>query len=571
MPDSTPDSSRTFALDSRAMARLAQATSKAIAWLLILPDAVALLPSSPDFLSWFIKLLGLWISALVLWYVGFLGILHIVRLFGQGIYTDRAGIKLWRFAKPIPWERIEAVEIEPQEAFSRLFSLKPLAYRLIMFERPKKSAFKIFGNRLIPHNIPSFLFSPEQFNDLSETICSNALQTVTSVPNVLLVPATSLKKLRLMHKMMAGQRLLLTLLVAFGLLSLLGRKAFVNYSYNFGNRCLSEKRYAEAKERYKLALALEPPFAAGWYNLAVTEYDMNDFAAAERHWKKALLYKPDYVEAKVNLANLYIQERKFKQAGELLNSALNLAPLDAFALVNRADLNLQLGRYQSALGDARAALAQNERSPAMRYMAICLSAEAKLHLGYAQAALKMVEELGPVDACKNGENTAFRLAVESQCWSALHKYDVAERLARQALNKAPGSAHELFGLIEILIARGKTEDAADFLATARKRFPDSPYTEIGFCRVALNRKNDAQARAALARLAEIKNQDATSLAMCANLAHQMGEEQQSLLFAKRSLAIEPDGRQVQSVLRELETAAAIQPTTGIPTTGINQQ
>ena len=552
VPVSKRESRRVFALDSLAMARLAQATAVAIAWLLILPDAVALLPSSPDFLTWFIKLLGLWISALVLWYVGFLGILHIVRLAGEGVSTDTDGIRLWRFAKPIPWERIEAVEVEPQEAFSKLFSLKPMAYRLIFFERPKKTTFKIFHNRLIVHNIPSFLFSPEKFTALTESICMSAMGTVASVPNVLLVPPASLKKLRLMHKMMAGQRLLLTLIVAFGLLSLLGRKAFVNYSYNYGNRCLSEKKFAEAKDRYKLALALEPPFAAGWYNLAVTEYDMSDFAAAERHWKKALLYKPDYVEAKVSLANMYIRERKFKEAGELLNSALNLAPLDAFALVNRADLNVHLGHYNIALGDARTALAQGERNPALRYMATCLSAEAKLNLGDANAALKMISTLGPVDDAHQGENVAFRMSVESHCLSQLNRQHDAEKLARQAVERAPASEHELFGLIDILLLSGQFEQARKFLAVAQQRFPSNPYTQIGLCRDAINRKDNASARTYLASLVKSTSQDAVSLVESAQLARELQDNEQAKTFALHSLSIEPDSKTAQNVLQKLE-------------------
>jgi tetratricopeptide (TPR) repeat protein len=550
LPPPPPAEARTiFSLDSKAMARLAQKTAVAIAWLLILPDAVALLPSSPDFMSWFIRLLGLWISALVLWYVGFLGILHLVRLAGEGVSTDKDGIRLWRFAKIIAWERVEAVAIEPQEAFSRLFSLKPMAYRLIIFERPRK-ALKFFSSRLIPHNIPSFLFAPEQFDSLCRTISANAMQTVAQEPNVLLVRPISLNRLRLMYNMMTGQRVFLTLLVAFGLVSLLGRKAFVNYSYNYGNRDLSEHLYLEAKERYKLALALDPPFAAGWYNLAIAEYNLGDFAEAEKHWRKALLYKPDYVEAKVSLAHMFIQERQFKQAQDLLDSALNLATLDPFALVNRADLNMHLGLYSAALADARAALAQDERNPALRYMAACLAAEAKLRLGNASEALKLLSTLGPASATDlhHDENVAFRLSVESLCLSALGQHEKAVALGEDALRRSPKSAHALFGLIDIYFTEGELQAIPKLLSIAKETFPESPYTYLKQCQLAVRERDNRLAHSAFSHLQCMQNQDADSLAQTAELARELGETEQAVALAKRSLAIDPSSRSAQLIL-----------------------
>lgn len=553
VPELSPQPGRTiFPLHSKAMARLAQKTAVAIAWLLIMPDAVALLPSSPDFMSWFIRLLGLWISALVLWYVGFLGILQLVRLAGEGVSTDKDGIRLWRFAKPIPWERIEAVAIEPQEAFSRLFSLNPTAYRLIVFERPHK-ALRFFSSRLVPHNIPSFLFAPEQFSSLCRTISARAMQTVPQEQNVLLVRPISLNRLRLMYNMMTGQRFLLTLLVAFGMVSLLGRKAFVNYSYNYGNRYLSEHRYYEAMERYKMALALDPPFAAGWYNQAIAEYNLGDFADAEKHWRKALLYKPDYVEAKVSLAHMFIQERKFKQAQDLLDSALNLATLDPFALVNRADLNLHLGLYAAALSDARAALAQDERNPALRYMATCLAAEAKLRLGSASEALKLLSTLGPASSTDyhHDENVAFRLSVESLCLSALGQNKKAVALGEDALRRSPKSAHALFGLIDIYFAEGELQAVPKLLLMAKENFPESPYTYIKQCQLALHDKDMHLARTTYAHLKTMLNQDADSFAQTAQLAQALGETEQAVALAKCSLAIDPSSRPAQLILSSL--------------------
>jgi tetratricopeptide (TPR) repeat protein len=535
-------------LDQRAMATLARATAVAIAWLLILPDSISLLPTTPDVTSWFLRLLGLWISALVLWYVGFLAILNVVRFVGEGISTSEAGLKLWRFAKPIPWSQIEAVEIEPQQAFSKLFSLKPVATRLILFERPKKS-YKLFAGRLIAHNIPSFLFSKEQFDLLSDIICRKAMHSTPSAKNVLLVPASSLKKLRLVHKMMAGQRLLLTMVVAFGMLSLLGRKAIVNYSYNYGLTCLSQNRYVEAKKRIELAVSLDPVFSPGWYELARTEYFLGDSASAEKHWRKALLYKPDYVEAKCSLAHILIQQRKFNQAHDYIDSALNLAPLNAHALLKRADLNMHIGRYRDGLSDARASMAQNEGGAALRYSAMCLLAEGKLRLGDPASAESILASLGPLDFRNfhQGEDVNFRIILESQCRLALHNDKDALRMAQLAYKNVPDSKDALFNLLDIFSALGKDSDSQSLLKTAQAKYPDDQRTSLLLCKSLLRQQKTDAAEAILEKF---KAQDLNSLRTAASLSVELGKPDQAINFARQALQIEPQDKEAQRIFEK---------------------
>jgi tetratricopeptide (TPR) repeat protein len=432
------------------MAKLAQATSTAIAWLLIMPDAVALLPNATSVLSWFLKLLGLWISALVLWFVSFLGILHLVRLFGNGVSIDDQGIKLWRFAKTIPWSRIQAVAVEPQIAFSKLFSLHPIATRLTLFEQPARKS-KLFDLRLVAHNIPSFLFAPADFESLVQTISQHAMGTAADCPNVLLVPAPALKKLRITHRLQAGQRVLVTGLILLGLSTLLGRKAYVNYVYNSGNKELSNQRYAMAKKDYELALRFEPAFAAAWNNLAIAEFDLGDSTAADRHWRKALFYKPDFVEAKVSLAYLLIHQKEFQPAKEFLESALNIAPLNPAALINRSDWNFRLGHYHETLDDARMVLMQAKAEDPVRTKAYCLMAQAKLKLGQPKEALALLSRAGPNGSEHTSEfgYVADRLIVESQYKAAIGESDQAVELARRATEIAPRSNDAKENFIEI--------------------------------------------------------------------------------------------------------------------------
>lgn len=85
----------TFKLESSptALARLALGSSCTIATLLCVPDAFALVPNAPNFHTWAIRLAGLWLTAYILWFSGFLGALHFGRLFGGATVLGGNGLR----------------------------------------------------------------------------------------------------------------------------------------------------------------------------------------------------------------------------------------------------------------------------------------------------------------------------------------------------------------------------------------------------------------------------------------------------------------------------------------------
>jgi tetratricopeptide (TPR) repeat protein len=532
---------RTFSFDGRALARLAQATSSVIAWLLIIPDAIGLLPIYDSITPWFLRLLGLWISAAVLWFVSFLGILHLVGFLSQGVSVQSEGIKLWRFAKLIPWEHVEAIEVEPQFIFSKLFSLHPAARRLTIFETPH-GAKKFLAAGLVTHNVPSFLFSAADFDALVEEVSSRKFAFVPQSQHALLLAPAAYGKLRKTHKLMAWQRVLITFLIGFGLITVLGRKAVVNYSYNFGNKCLARGDFVEAKNRYKTALSFEPTFPYAWDNLARAEFNLGDLEQARKHWLKALFFKPDYVEPKISLALISLHQRQFEQAKDYIDSALNLSPLNANATLIRANYNIRLGHAREAMADARAVLAQlsgQKPDPQVRYMAICLLAQSKLKLGDAKTALNTLSILGPLFAVNHGENLSFRLMVESQCLKALKRLPAAENLARAAVSKVPTDAEYLVNLAEVLMAEGKDAEALACVQKATAFAPADPYCYISCARLALKEKQPGEAKAKLEQAIALPAQDAQSLAKSAQIALALGDRDMALNLARRALKAEP--------------------------------
>src|SRR5271156_2904462 len=248
---------KTFPLDATAMTQYALGSTKLIASLLIVPDAIALVPNSPSLLSWALKLLGLWLSAAILWFVSFGAILQLVRLAAIGVRLDSQGVKTWRFARLITWDKIEALAVEDREFFSRLFSLNKTARRFTLYVSK--------GNKQIlsPHYLPSFLFASDVFDELLRTVCQEKFDLVPEASSYFLAKPAALNKLKNTQRSLRRQTILVSIIVALGLVMFLGRKAAVNFSYNAGNKEMARQQYQAAIRSYHVCVRLEPSFTVG--------------------------------------------------------------------------------------------------------------------------------------------------------------------------------------------------------------------------------------------------------------------------------------------------------------------
>src|SRR5437868_4392663 len=87
----------------RALARFALGSSCTIALLLCIPDAFGLLPVVANPGIWLLRMFGLFLSALLLWFLGFYSLLLITRFIGGGLNFNHDGLRLWRFGKRMKW------------------------------------------------------------------------------------------------------------------------------------------------------------------------------------------------------------------------------------------------------------------------------------------------------------------------------------------------------------------------------------------------------------------------------------------------------------------------------------
>ena len=567
------------------MTQLAIGTCVVIASLLAIPDGVALIPQSTDLVSWILKVIGIWVSAAVLWFVGFLGILHCMSFLVKGVELNQDGIRLWRLARPIRWQYIDAVAMEPQYFFSKIFSLTPIAKKLTIFER-KNSWRKGAEPHLVPHHLPSFLFAPAEFERLLADITKRKFDFEPSAPDVVVAEPSTFGRLKSVYGLLAWQRIALSFLIAFGLVTLLGRKAIVNYQYNSGNKAMRVKDYAVAKERYETASMVDPTFAAAWNNLANAEFSLGDFKNAEKHWQCALFYKPDFVEAKVSLAYFALQKREFAVAKDLIDSALSLAPLNAAAIVTRADYAMRIGRVHDAINDARQVLSDDpKRTGYTRYTAACIFAQGRLRQDNPAEAQKILDQYAPVKdpLARDGNNISFRLMVTSAVDRATNKLDDAKTAIDTAVQRAPESEEILIEKARVQIAMGDTEGAATTLDAAQRINSKDPWVYIvrtellkangdkktaravrtssaGEEKVTSDRLSgtSSQSLSALLELAlACPNQDAESLAQIAKLYEESGDLQSAHLAAAKATKIESGNPVALKVLRYIRRTNAV--------------
>ncbi|HEY9679759.1 MAG TPA: tetratricopeptide repeat protein [Drouetiella sp.] len=510
--------SRIYKLNSKAMTQLAVGSCVVIASLLAIPDGIALIPRSTDLVSWVLGVIGVWLSAAVLWFVGFLGILHCVAFLVRGVEVDESGVRLCRLARPIEWNHIDAVAMEPQLLFSKLFSLTPVARKMTIFER--KKAKKAGGEpHLVPHHLPSFLFAPEEFEKLLGDITSHKFDLSPNAPDVIVAEQASFPKLKKIYGAMVWQRVGLSLLITFGLFNLLGRKAAVNYEYNSGNKAFEARNFALAERQYYKATLADPSFPAAWNNLANVEFIQGKFAAAEKHWNKAMFLKPDFVEAKVSLAYFALQKRDFDRAKFLIESALQLAPTNAAALVSRADYAMRVGHIQDGISDARAVLTDDpKRTHSNRFTAVCILAQGKLRQGHPEEAKKILDEMAPVadPLAHDGRNITYRLIVSSQVDRALGKLDDAQKAMTAALKRADESVDVKIEAANVATARKDYDRASTLLTQCEKLMPSNPWIYIARAQLVFAQTGKID-RELLEKARSCPNQDAPALGEVAEL------------------------------------------------------
>ena len=510
----------------KAILRLSLGTSAAIATALAIPDAFSLLPGAPSFTSWAVRLAGLWMYAYLLWAVGFLTLLHIVRLIGGGLKLDSDGIKLGKFEKPIRWEQIEFIAIQERKAFSRAFFIEA---------RELKMHIRKADNKITVKSIPSFQFTTEQFFSLFQHICFKTAGVKVRSFRVMVFRDPSSKFLRKQAEQGRVKRVLLTILIASSLLLFLGRKSAVNYYFNLGNqqsKALNEKK---AAEHYKTATQIDWTFPPAWDRLARSEFRTGDIESARQHWQKALSVKPDYVESKLGLATIYMREGNIEEADKLIFKANRLAEYDEAGYLNRALIESLKGNNSQAI----ALLVPFVKQSVGRDMAICSLARFYVKNGDFDLARNALATPSLVNAPQLKDFVAI---VSAELALAENRIDdAAESLSHVDKSKLNDYVIHL-DFANLYIAQNKLADAERELLAAAQINKTSPWIALANAKLCAARGDKNGAAKHLKYCLSWRYQDPTLMAACAEFMENQKDFTGAKILALKALSIDGNNK-----------------------------
>lgn len=418
--------------------RLAAGTSLAVATVLVIPDAISMLPNAVTPGAFLIRLAGLWLSVVVQWFLSFLGILSFAGFLNRGIIIDNDGIQLSRFSKRITWDRIKAVSSEGRPFFSKLIGSATIEHRVHLFidgkpssnpdldcgkknGRAKKWLKKLskgFGKELglATKQIDSFLFDKDEFQALIDLICRKSFDLVPDSLSVVVmercgttdVPLSTERQLRKAYSGVARKQKLITAYVSLMLIAFLGRNCIRNYTFNEAAVAFNKQDYISAKHYCELALKVDPTFAFAWDRMARAEFRMNDLILAEQHWKHALKMKPDLVSAKVGLSNICMHRKEYDAARKLLQTALRLEEASVPAMLNMVELSNLTNKPRDAVSYCDLALKLAPQDTRVRLVA----AQTYMQNGNVERAAALVKRVEADD--KDAQSTALFKIVSEQ-------------------------------------------------------------------------------------------------------------------------------------------------------------
>lgn len=386
--------------DFFAMVRLALGTAFLVSTALLVPDTIAIIPSSHSLQALFIRSVGLWFSAFIQWSLGFLCLLKIASLVNRGIIIDGTGVQISRFAKKIYWSDIVGWNGDARKVMSRLMFSKSEAFRIQLYVNEK--------NEIKAKNLDSLFFKKDQFESLMYLICSSSFGFVPDTAQVTIVDGVALHRMQSTHSKVRARGRLFTCYIAIMMLLFTGRSAARNYLYNSAAQAMNRCEYQAAKGNCELSIAIDPTFPYTHDRLARCEFRLHNNDEAEKQWLAALRLKPDLVSAKVGLSNLYMLRGRYDEAHELLTSAVRLEPRDIAAFLNLGYLNLKLGNLSDGIKSIENAVNLAPQDCTVRV----LSAEAFLAAGQRERAADLLKGIREKDVEPEKKSILQRLRTD---------------------------------------------------------------------------------------------------------------------------------------------------------------
>ncbi len=512
-----------------ALAKFAFGSAITIATVMVFQEVPALLASTSDFAHLLIRMVGLWLSAYLLFAVSVWAMFLVGGIVGGGILFDQEGIRLWRFGKKTLWRDVKAIGLDEHPVFSAFFFLRPNAQRIVFYvERRKKGKPPVLAGQVIP----SFSFSQAEFGSLFGHACQRTFGFIPDSPKLYAFDQSALPDLRASHDKGFKKRILFTLIIAFGFVMVVGRTAGTNYFYNEGNARFARQDYEGARKAYVVATQINPVFPRAWDQLARSEFRLGRVADAKKHWERALQLRPDLVEAKSALANIAVRQADFYLARALLRKCVALQPRYLPGYMNLADLEIRTGNPRAAERSLRFVVKQEPNN----LKAHQLFARAKLKEDDIVAARKILDNL-PQPSTE--AERQFGILVRAEYETQAGNFSTAAKLFDD-LERAHQTSFEFY------LERGKFNFRSGDNALALKDFnkaqelrPKDVWPAIYLAEMALVEKRDGDFAERMGNIIHANVQDPAGLAYAAKLLMRSQKKDQAVDVVMRALQLDP--------------------------------
>jgi tetratricopeptide (TPR) repeat protein len=340
--------------------------------------------------------------------------------------------------------------------------------------------------------------------------------------------------------------------------------------WNLGTLLYDGDHYAEAIPAFQKVVDLAPGAGPAWNFLGLCEFETKDYANSLEHLQKGLALGDDDPEigrvSKYHLALLLIRSGESDQAATLLASTFGRSEMApqikialALAILRVPLLPKEIDPSQDALiratGEAASALAQNNSAKALAAFSSLLKdypGTPYLHYAYGRALASAGRDEEALKQQREEASISPRSALPwieiSQLELRLQHPQEALHAAEEAVRRAPDSpvSHRTLG--ELLQAVGKKEKAAAELALAERLAPEKSRPEE---RIALLYSSHTAARsegnlqAAAHTSSELGSGSFDELSSRATAAQAAGNMDQAIQNYQRALQLRPewdDGR-----------------------------
>lgn len=160
------------------------------------------------------------------------------------------------------------------------------------------------------------------------------------------------------------------------------QRRFANTYYNRGLRLSRKKDYANAINRYSVAIRLKPNFPHAYNNRGIVFRKIGDYETAIANYDAAIKQKPDYAAAYNNRGYAKRKLKRYEEALQDYEKALKYKSNYTAAYFNRGVVKAKLGKHQAAIVDYTTALKFNSKHA----LALFHRGRSRLELGKKAAA-----------------------------------------------------------------------------------------------------------------------------------------------------------------------------------------